>query len=290
MNRRDCLSKLSAVAAGSLLAPRWAAAAEPSDLIRVPMSDGASIAVETGGAGPSVLFVHGAGTSRRSWTRVVPLLRPRFRTYAMDRRGHGDSTDIPPYSLQREAQDIAQVVDALPAPVFLVGHSFGAVAALEALRLTSRIGKAVLYEPPLPVPGGTAAGDPGPVCDAVATGDNDRAMMIFFRDYARLPQPVIDAFRADPMWSQRIGLAPATCREVTALAGYAFERADFAKVVTPTLLLLGGASPKPMGVSVRAAAAALAHSRTELLPGQQHVAAQTAPDLLAAHIAGFLAA
>jgi pimeloyl-ACP methyl ester carboxylesterase len=208
----------------------------------------------------------------------------------MDRRGRGESTDGPTYSLQREAQDIVEVANALPAPVFVVGHSIGAIMALEALRLTGRFQKAVLYEPPLPVSGGMEGGTPDAVCKPVAAGDNDRAMVVFFSDYVLMPPATVAAFRGDPAWAQRIKLAPTVCREVTAHFTYRFQPERFANVTTPTLFLLGGDSPKSMGVSTRAGAAAVPHSQLEILPGQQHVAMQMAPDLIARDITNFFLA
>lgn len=287
INRRDIL-RVVPVAAGSLLLPSWAGASALPELVRVSMSDGASLALEAGGAGPSVLIVHGAGTTRKSWAKVATLLQPRFRTYALDRRGRGDSTDGAAYSLQREAEDVAQVVAALPGPVFVVGHSIGALITLEAMRLTDRLAKAVLYEPAIPVPG-AARDDPRPVCDAVAAGDNDRAMVIFFRDYVLMPERTVDGFRADPSWPQRVKLAPTVCREVTARGTYRFDPARFARIPTPTLFLLGGDSDRIVAAGTRAGAEALAHGRIEVLPGQQHVAHLTEPDVVANDIAAFFA-
>ena len=288
MHRRAVLTCISGALGALYVLPRPANAEAAPDLVHVPMSDGAVIGLEAAGRGPSLLLVHGSGGSRKSWAKVAPLLQSRFRTYSMDRRGRGESTDAASYSLQREAQDIVEVANALPAPVFVVAHSIGAIMTLEALRLTDRFQKAVLYEPPLPVLGGMEGGPPQSVCAAVAAGDNDRAMTIFFSDYVLMPPATVAAFRRDPSWSQRIKLAPTVCREATAHFTYRFHPDQFAKVSTPTLFLLGGDSPRPMAVSTRAGAAALPHSQVEILPGQQHVATQMAPDLLARDIADFL--
>jgi len=67
----------------------------------------------------------------------------------MDRRGHGASGDSPDYALQKEAEDVAAVVNSRPGTVFVLGHSYGGVCALEATFLTERISKLILYEPPL---------------------------------------------------------------------------------------------------------------------------------------------
>ena len=288
MHRRAVLTCFSGALGALYVLPRSAHADAPPGLIHVPMSDGAVIGLEAAGAGPSVLLVHGTGGSRKSWAKVAPLLQSRFRTYAMDRRGRGESTDTATYSFEREVQDIFEVGNALPAPVFVVGHSIGAMMSLEALRLTDRFQKAVLYEPPLPVQDGMEGGGPPvSICSAVAAGDYDRAMTVFFRDYVMMSPATVAAFRNDPSWSQRIKLAPTVCREATAHQTYTFHPEQFAKVSTPTLFLLGGNSPKPMAVSTRAGAAALPHAQVEILPGQEHVATQMAPDLLAHDITDF---
>ena len=72
---------------------------------------------------------------------MFPLLSPRFTVCAMDRRGHGASVDSADYALEKEAQDVAAVVESRPDTVFVLGHSYGGVAALESTFLTSRIGR-----------------------------------------------------------------------------------------------------------------------------------------------------
>jgi pimeloyl-ACP methyl ester carboxylesterase len=296
MQRRDILTGLVAAICGSAIGTDRARGADSSNtlpsaaLLKVPMSDGASIALEKNGSGPSLLLVHGTSGTRQSWARVIPLLKSRYQTFAMNRRGRVDSSDGSTFSLVREAEDIARVVDRLPAPVFVVGHSYGAIATLEALLLTGNVQRCVLYEPPLPVPGGMGGPSSDPVCSAVAAGENERAMLTFYKDFVQLPAPVIEGFRADPQWPGRVALAPTVCREVRAVSIYAFEPANFAKVITPTLFLLGSASPQPMAVSVRAGAAALPHTQVHILPGQGHEAMYAAPDMLAAAISDFLSA
>jgi len=77
-----------------------------------------------------------------------PLLAPKFRVCAMARRAHGGSGDSLPYSLQKEVDDVVAVVAVQPGPVFVVGHSFGAVLAFEAAFRTPKIARLALYEPP----------------------------------------------------------------------------------------------------------------------------------------------
>src|SRR5712691_13369717 len=97
--------------------PQAAADASKNSIIRVTSKDGTRIAVECAGAGPSLVIVHGGTGDRSRWTPLFPLFASRFRVCAMDRRGHGASGDSPDYSLQKEAEDVAAVVNSQPGQV-----------------------------------------------------------------------------------------------------------------------------------------------------------------------------
>lgn len=82
---------------------------------------------------PSVLLLHGITSSAQSWVRVGPALATRYRVYALDMRGHGESIKPPAgaYSLRHTADDAAAFIEALglerPA---LIGHSWGGATAI----------------------------------------------------------------------------------------------------------------------------------------------------------------
>jgi pimeloyl-ACP methyl ester carboxylesterase len=91
----------------------------------VRSKDGTRIAVECTGKGPNLLIVHGGTGDRGRWKPLLPLFAPHFTVCAMDRRGHGESDAGPNYALTKEFQDVAAVVNSLPGPVFVLGHSIG---------------------------------------------------------------------------------------------------------------------------------------------------------------------
>jgi pimeloyl-ACP methyl ester carboxylesterase len=126
MDRRRFIQSVMAVYAASLDTHAFApfVTGPESSLITVRSKDGTLIAVECAGAGPSLVIVHGGTGDRSRWTPLFPLFASRFRVCAMDRRGHGASGDSPNYSLQREAEDVAAVVNSRPGTVFLLGHSY----------------------------------------------------------------------------------------------------------------------------------------------------------------------
>ena len=123
----------------------------------VTSRDGTPIAYERSDEGPPLILMHGMASTHLTWAFVLPELQEHFTVYAMDRRGRGESgvgggTD---YSMEREVEDVVAVIDSTDGPVDLLGHSYGAILALEvALRRTDRVRRLVLYEGRIPLPEG----------------------------------------------------------------------------------------------------------------------------------------
>ncbi|MDP9025641.1 MAG: alpha/beta hydrolase [Candidatus Eremiobacteraeota bacterium] len=117
----------------------------------VPLDDGAHTTLELwGDHGPVMLCVHGMTSSRKSWARVAQKYSDRFRVYAYDQRGHGDSADVPgPMTLHRSVKDLANVIAAIAMPInVLMGHSWGgAIVLLGGQRFD--IGRVVAIDPML---------------------------------------------------------------------------------------------------------------------------------------------
>jgi pimeloyl-ACP methyl ester carboxylesterase len=87
--------------------------------------------LDWGGSGRSVVLLHGLASSCRIWDFTAPLLSERFRTVALDQRGHGLSDQPGSYTFAEVTGDLAGVIEALSLeqPV-IVGHSWGAGVAL----------------------------------------------------------------------------------------------------------------------------------------------------------------
>jgi pimeloyl-ACP methyl ester carboxylesterase len=82
---------------------------------------------------PPVVLLHGITSSALSWVRVGPALANRYRVYALDLRGHGDSVRATPgsYHLRDTADDAQELIEKLElAQPVLVGHSWGGATAL----------------------------------------------------------------------------------------------------------------------------------------------------------------
>jgi len=110
-------------------------ACSPPTLPAVTSSDGVSIRYDVfGEEGPTLVLVHGWSHNRTSWGPLVPRLSQDYRVVTLDLAGFGESgNDRDDWTMPRFGQDVAAVVEALDLhDVYLVGHSMGAAAALEA--------------------------------------------------------------------------------------------------------------------------------------------------------------
>jgi pimeloyl-ACP methyl ester carboxylesterase len=253
--------------------------------------DGTVIGFRRSGEGPPLLLVHGATADLSRWSPILPLLEPDFSVYAMDRRGRGASGDAPDYALAREAEDVAAVVEAIGEPAFVLGHSHGALVSLEAALLTDGIARLVLYEPPLPPdwpPIPSVALDR--MAALVDSGDWEAALEVMFRDVVKMPDHEFEAYRQLPVWKVRVSLAPTVVRELTGHRDYRFEPERLASLQVPTMVLLGGDSPPPVQEGMVLLDTALPNSQIVVLPGQQHIAMDTAPELFVREVRRFLLA
>jgi pimeloyl-ACP methyl ester carboxylesterase len=84
---------------------------------------------------PGLLLHHGLASSSHIWDLMLPSLTRRFAVVAFDARGHGRSSKpTSGYGFDRVVADAIAVADSvgLHRPI-LMGHSWGAMVALEAV-------------------------------------------------------------------------------------------------------------------------------------------------------------
>jgi pimeloyl-ACP methyl ester carboxylesterase len=256
---------------------------------KVKSKDGTDIAYWVGGEGPPLVLVHGTTADHTRWASVSPAFQEKFTVYAVDRRGRGESGDTLPYAIEREFEDIAAVVNAIPGPVNLLGHSYGAICSLGAALLTEAIAKLVLYEPPIPA--GIDIYPPGAadrIQKLVDAGDRDGAVSTFFREIVKMPEHELALQRSLPIWKARVAAAHTIPREMMFDEQYKFSPERFRKVDVPALLLLGGDSPPFLKGATELVSQTLPHNRIAVMPGQQHTAMNTAPQLFTSEVLKFL--
>jgi pimeloyl-ACP methyl ester carboxylesterase len=251
--------------------------------------DGTTIAYQRSGGGTPLVLVHGTAADHRRWAPVLPAFEQQFTVCAVDRRGRGGSGDAAAYAAEQEFDDIAAVVNSLGEPVHLLGHSYGALCALEAALRTSAVRTLTLYEPGIEVAGEEIY--PAATIERLeallAAGDRDAVVTTTMREVAGLPPQVVEQLRAQPSWQARVAAAHTIPRELREVKAYRFDPARFRDLRVPTLLLAGGASAAAFRTTAQAVDAALSDSRVVVMPGQGHAAMDTATDLFTTEVHRF---
>jgi esterase len=80
---------------------------------------------------PTLIIAHGLYGSGRNWGVIARRLSDRREVVAVDMRNHGDSPWAGSQSYPDMAADLAEVIEALGAPVDLLGHSMGGKASMQ---------------------------------------------------------------------------------------------------------------------------------------------------------------
>jgi pimeloyl-ACP methyl ester carboxylesterase len=241
---------------------------------------GTTVSYETYGSGPPLVLVHGGFSDHRTnWEFVKPHLERQFTVHAIARRGRGETDATEGHSLADEGGDVAAVIQAIGEPVFLLGHSHGAQAALAAAaEVPDRVRKLVLYEPPWPRT--LKPLDLARLEELARAGDWDGLALTFFRDLLCVPVAELDAVRASALWPPIVADARASLQDLRALRRYDFQPEHFRQLRMPVVLQVGTASPRDL-FATDALAAVLPDVCIQELPGQAHEGMTTAPEMYA---------
>jgi pimeloyl-ACP methyl ester carboxylesterase len=239
---------------------------------KVGSSDGTAIAFDRLGEGAPVILVSGASTARAIHTQLAELLASDFTVFNYDRRGRGDSGDTPPYTIQREVEDLHAVLTEAGGAAAVFGNSSGAVLALQAAAAGLPLTKLALWEPPFMV-------DPDAprrqqaylaqltkLLDAGRRGD---AMALFMKTIG-LPEAMIAGMRQAPMWPGMEALAHTLAYDATIMGDSTVPTGLVASIKAPTLVLDGSDTGAWAANSARALTAALPNPRHRTLNGQNH--------------------
>ena len=83
----------------------------------------------TSGNGPLVVLIHGVGLQADAWCGQIDTLSTEFTVMAIDMPGHGASA-VPGADMTLADYSDA-IAAAMPEPALVVGHSMGAMIALD---------------------------------------------------------------------------------------------------------------------------------------------------------------
>lgn len=97
---------------------------------------------------PAIFLSHATGLHSRCWDEVVRHLDGKY-VIAADHRGHGRSSNTPPFGWDQFGSDLADLIDALDLKdIHGVGHSMGGHCMVQAAaRETGRFRRLTLFDP-----------------------------------------------------------------------------------------------------------------------------------------------
>ncbi|UPV76891.1 alpha/beta hydrolase (plasmid) [Halorussus limi] len=254
--------------------------------------DGTEVAYERHGDGRPVVLLHGGMAPREYWNPVVPHLseyaavvpqRPGFGTF-LDDSAETSADEV----IEREAEYVRTLVDAVDGEPILFGHSFGALTAIEAAT-EATVEAVVAYEPAvLPKEYRKEADLASRMEELVEEGERREAVKRYVEQVLH-PDGIddLDAWLAEwPVWPDCVELAEEVVRMNYAVEGYQLpERLD---VDAPVLVLTGTDGPDFLRKSARAVHDVLPESRLVEFDGVSHSGPSEAPGLVSAEVEAFL--
>jgi pimeloyl-ACP methyl ester carboxylesterase len=223
------------------------------------------------------------------WTRVAAALAPDFHVVRVRRRLYRpELSPDPATDFAREVDDLAALTATFARPCLLVGHSSGAIVALESLVAhPEAYAGAVLYEPPVVLDGpvGTAT-TVARARTALSKGKVGTALRIFLKECVRVPAAT--AVMAGVFAGFMPVLKKYVARQIDdtdAIDRLGRRVETYATIETPTLFITGDKSPEHLRDRTRAVAAVMPHASITSMPGQAHGAQTADPTLVARLIA-----
>ncbi|SNZ15696.1 Pimeloyl-ACP methyl ester carboxylesterase [Natronoarchaeum philippinense] len=255
--------------------------------------DGTSIEYERRGDGRPLILLHGGMAPRQYWEPVVP----HFEEYAAvipQRPGFGTCLDDPAETsaadiVDREAEYVRALVDAVEGQPILLGHSFGALTAFEAAT-DAPIEAVVGYEPAVLPEDYRGQADLADRMQALLDEGDRREAIKRYVEQVLHPDGIddLDAWLAEwPVWPECVDLAEEVVRMNRAVERYRLP--DRLDVEASALVLTGTDGPAFLRESARAVHEALPHSRFVEFDGVSHSGPAEAPATVAAAVESFLA-
>lgn len=258
---------------------------------------GAELYYEMAGDGDALVMCHGSWGDHGNWALVVPELSKSYRVVTYDRRGHSQSTGSG--NTQDDVDDLAAIIEELgPAPVHLIGNSFGAILSLKLASSRPELLRSLfVHEPPL---FNLLRDDPASkevydgvsprlnaVVEVLETGDAEAGAELFVETvalgpgaWAMMPDPIRSTFVGNAMtWLDEMKDPESLSIDLTALA-------PFSK---PTVLSKGDQSPPAFAPVLQMLRAALPGAEYHVFEGAGHVPHSTHPADYVAKLNAFLA-
>lgn len=249
--------------------------------------DNKTVQVETGGkphdpSKPTIAFIHGAGMDHTIWSLQSRYFAHHgYSVLAIDLPGHGGSEGPPLSSIEEMADWIQGLVQTLsPNPIGLIGHSMGALVALET---------AAQYPGLVIALGLIGISVPMPVnADLLAKTQNDiPAAVKLIVTWAFGRRAHIGGTQTPGLWmlggGRQLLLKSSDGQlyaDFQACNNYAYGLQAAAKIKCPTLLVAGSDDRMTPPRSVENLGQNIKNSKTTIIPSAGHMMMIEEPDLM----------
>jgi pimeloyl-ACP methyl ester carboxylesterase len=242
------------------------------DMPKVTSPDGTIIAYDKKGQGPALILVLGALNRRSQGKKLTELLSDRFTVVSYDRRGRGDSTDTPPYTTEKEVEDIEALIDELGGTAYMYGHSSGCVLALMAAqKLDDKVAGLALYELPYdadPAAQSVSKAYQKQLKELLAHDERGDAVALFVKSVG-VTDKQVEAMKRLPMWKGLTAMAPTLAYDTIELMEQ-YLTLETTRITTNTLVMYGAASPSFMEDTAQKLSQTIPHAQLRALEGQAH--------------------
>jgi pimeloyl-ACP methyl ester carboxylesterase len=225
------------------------------------------------------------------WLRVANTMTMHNRVVLLRRRLY--RLDLPVQvatAMSDQVSEVLTVAAAFGEPCVIVGHSSGAVVALEALTADLiPFAGAVLYEPPTPLDQ-LPLGKPSTVPrarEALAHGHLGRALQIFLREGVEVPAWISAIAPAMTLVPEVRRFVARQIDDLDSIVDLGVRSRAYEHIERPVWFLTGEKSPTHLRRRCQRLADLLPHADLVTLPGTGHGANQTNPRQLGDLIAGF---
>jgi non-heme chloroperoxidase len=208
---------------------------------RASLSTGVELEYLEQGAphGIPVVFLHGFTDSHRSFDLNLPTFPRRFHVFALDQRGHGNSSKPACCYTQADfAADVAAFLDAVGLErASVVGHSMGSFIAQQfALDFPDRIDELVLIGSAATLVGNAAVAEFQAVVDTLT----DPIDPVFVREFqaSTFFRPIPESF-LDVAVEESLKVPASIWQQALADLVVGDHTADLGDISAPTLILFG---------------------------------------------------
>jgi 3-oxoadipate enol-lactonase len=245
--------------------------------------------IEAGNGPETILFSHGLFMSSSSYREQIRYFSDRYRVVAYDHRGHGRSS-VPwsGYDMDSIAEDAAQLIEHLGAPVHFAGLSMGGFVGIRlAARRPQLLRSLVLMATSADEqPGNKAA------AHAITSGlvralglkpiAKQAVRVMYGAPYLR------DRSHYEAALGYVRGLPKSMWRPMAAVADRPSVASELRRITVPTLVVVGDRDtllPPPNSLRL---AAGISNAKLVRIPGTGHLITDENPNAANAAIDGFL--